>query len=320
MADCSCGYYCFHQSHLGMARLTTTINRPTPGVAIGGIVKLWGKTEVHSAGMRSEFAVPDVLFVPEGASNAFRDMIEELAHDYRAEVWCGSPDELLKRMKNSKPGLAPALTKFDSDSSLDAVSQTHRLVRVSPAVARRSVELDSRAGGVPLKPHGYWLATSRPSAKISQCTTSEGHRIVKLDAVEDRKRSRFNDPVIEPRTRLILDLTGSFGGGKDSVAVTTLPGRLIGFLPPPVVNQLIERYGSVSNTGVWLLCNWFGTDTGLKRPQVVHVLLAERGAKALTFPWPPQRRRHRLKEPDTEIGLRPGNRPRNPHRDEDPFE
>ena len=90
-ADCSCGYYCFHQNHMGMARINAMTNRRNPGVKIGGIVKLWGKTEVHSTGMRSEFAVPDVLFLPEKASDALLAVIEKLASDYGAEVGAARP-------------------------------------------------------------------------------------------------------------------------------------------------------------------------------------------------------------------------------------
>ncbi|MBK8293711.1 MAG: hypothetical protein IPK93_02650 [Solirubrobacterales bacterium] len=108
---CSCGYYCFHANRETMLKVLMTTRRQVPGVFIAGVVKTWGRTEVHADGIRSEFASPDVLFLPGGATAAYKATLRELADKYGAEIWTGSGPQLLQRMEQDKPGLSSSLVQ-----------------------------------------------------------------------------------------------------------------------------------------------------------------------------------------------------------------
>ena len=109
-SECSCGFYSFHPGLESMCKVQMFANR-SPRLNVAGIVRLWGRTEVHPTGMRSEFAAPDSLFLPSGSSPAFRVMVEDLADQYGAGIWTGSPSELLRRMKSGRPGLSPEFVR-----------------------------------------------------------------------------------------------------------------------------------------------------------------------------------------------------------------
>lgn len=277
-----------------MVQIQMATRRPSPVVSIAGIVKVWGRIEVHASGMRSEFATPEVLFMPEHTSAAFHIMVIELAEKYGAEIWSGSPTDLLAHMRESKPGLSAELTEFDDQHRhVEPPPRKYGIAAIRPSLTSRSTERGLPGESKPIRPDGFWLENSLPSVEVTEVSTTHKHRIVKLEGVTDAYRLRGDQLPVDPGTQVILDLTDRFCRGKNSIAVTTLDGTLIGFLPEGTGRGLMTPGHTIPQTRVWIFCNWLRVSRSPKTwPRAVHVLIAESDADVgLTFPSRPLYRR-----------------------------
>jgi len=270
--DCSCGFYSFHQSREAMGKVVMHAKR-SQQVAIAGIVRSWGRTEVHADGMRSEYAKPDVLFMPRDASFATHTLIHELAGMYGAAVWEGSPQYLLDRMKDHKPGLSKELTPQVTEGLPEASSRRKltaggsakgttarggpaspprkdRLVRITPKMSRESIDPTRKR---PLKPEGYWLAGSNPTFVSGHNPTNSGNRLIRLRGIRRGFHWRHCQPFPPPGSRVRLELNLK---EKTVDLVTCGSGLLIGKIPSKVARQILRDDPFLAATDAWILCGW----------------------------------------------------------------
>lgn len=259
--------------------------RPFSGASIAGVVRTWGRTEVHPTGMRSEFATPEAFFIPDDASPAFRGVVTEMSELYDAAIWDGDPSVLLQRMKATKPGLSSSYVRgLVGDASSPNRTKRRRdqeLFRIEPAMARVN-------GFKNLRPSGFWLAPEPMIPNLPHRNPRNGIRTVPLVNVMRRDRWRRSQTAAGPGTEVTLAHPNRPDFHEGTIDVLTADGTMIGSIPSAIGKELLSHDFQLEKTKAQVLCNWLPTAGPTTTwPEEITLLVTQPdAAKKLNFPGP----------------------------------
>ncbi|MGA7398072.1 MAG: hypothetical protein WBW62_11555, partial [Solirubrobacterales bacterium] len=179
VSSCECGFYCYHQLPWSLRKICCDTQTLMRDLRFSGIMRGWGNIEVHSTGLRSQFAAIDVLFMPPRANRAYRALIQAFADEHNAEIWpITGPEEMLERIRSERPGLNPELIEelLGEDFEPGLVAR-----EVDPATAERSICETRGPSPVKVKAHGYWADNGLPRFGPSRVNTKLGHSLCHLE-------------------------------------------------------------------------------------------------------------------------------------------
>ncbi len=216
MHECSCGVYAYHPC-AGVARRLRAVlrahgQRIAPDTHVMGVMRAWGRVELHATGFRAQFAKPHALVRFHRTSRADGELIESVAGFCGAELW-----DLRGWREYWERCEAAGLTGIDPTTREDLLAPAREIL-LRPAA---SAFVGEGSASEPVGGAGYELLGAAcefgPRGEGGRC---DDFGSLALRVVGSHYRARaLQDPAFEPGRplRLVRDTANLHDGGAIAV-------------------------------------------------------------------------------------------------------